>query len=215
MKLNAKKIVILMIIVILVSTFQKYLIMTGVFLLLYLAYKNHKKNKEITSKQTEQLDVIDNNELDQYRAMVDITGKKQDIKYQTMRDMDVRQFKGRKDVTIDEVVEYMINHSQYIGLEKRSYQMQRITQVCNLTEDDMNEVFHRIWGKCKINEDKEGQVVANYINDNIRKKDKKFEEWQRKVAIEDSQLEKIGKYDEEYMKKYYYEEWLKEKGYTK
>jgi len=215
MKLNAKKIVILMIVVILVSTLEKYLIMTGVFLLLYLAYKNHKENNQIISEQTEQLEVIDNNELDQFRALYDITKKKEDVKYQTMREMDIRQFQGRKDVTVDEVVEYMINKSQYIGLEKRSYQMQRITQVCNLTEDDMKEVFHRIWGKCKINEDVEGLKIANYFDDNVRKLDKEFEEWQRKYAIEESQLKEIGKHDESYMKKFYYEKWLKEKGYIK
>ena len=204
-----------MIFVILVSTLEKYLIMAGILLLLYLAYKNHKENEQLTSEQPDQLDVIDNNELDQFRALHEITKKKEDIKYQTMREMDIRQFQGRKDVTIDEVVNYMIDKSQYIGLEKRSYQMQRITQVCNLTEDDMKEVFHRIWGKCKINEDLEGQKVADYFDNNVRKNDKEFEEWQRKYAIEDSQLENIGKHDDEYMRKFYYEDWLKGKGYIK
>ena len=214
MKLNAKKIIILMIGVVLIATLEKYLIMTGVLLLIYIAFKRGRPSERIDSDKYQQLDVIDSNELDQFRATYEVTKAKQDEKIQVMRDMDVRQFKGRQDVTVDEVVEYMINHSQYIGLEKREYQMQRITQVCNLTEDDMKEVFHQIWGKCKISEDKEGQRLSDYRREQIRKEDREYEQWSKKVAIKDDLLGKV-QYSEEYKKQFYYEDWLREKGYTK
>ena len=230
-----------MIFVILVSTLEKYLIMAGILLLLYLAYKNHKENEQIISVQPDQLDVIDNNELDQFRALYEITKKKVDIKYQTMREMDIRQFQGRKDVTIDEVVNYMIEKSQCIGLEKRSYQMQRITQVCNLTEEDMKEVFHRIWGKCKINEDIEAQKVADYmfkegkklydsddhkciarqmkeyelsVRGDTQEKRDELEKWLPEEKLKN--LEEKEYWDKEDIHRYYdYEEWLKKKGYIK
>ena len=196
-----------------------------------------RKPKEIEKKENdgEIEEVIDANEHEVIRAQALDVKETNDLRTQTMQDTDIRQFKGRKDVTIDEVVSYMIDKSQYIGLEKRKYQMERITQVCNLTEDDMDEVFHQIWGKCKINEDEEGRRINEYnikqIKRNIPEKSihQEIREELLKGCETEEEKEKVNQFisekkvnelenedffkNEELNRAINYDLWLKKKGY--
>ena len=151
-----------------------------------------------------------------------------------MRETDVRQFAGRNDVTVEEVAEYFINKSQFIGMEKRLYQMKRIVQVCNLTEDDMNEVFKLIWGKVKIFEDKEGQRQRDWELEELKRQSSFESAWRRykkealkearneterknieEIYTEEKIEEKEKQIDYESLQKFaHYEEWLKMKGYV-
>ena len=169
MKDKTKNIIIIVMAILLIIKFQTLLKLIGIGLLCYLAYKKLRNQKKIEKKENEVLQVVDTSSHDKVRMQALIAQEKENEKLQIMKDTDVRQFKGRKDVTVEEVAEYLINKSQFIGIEKRLYQMKRITQVCNLTEDDMNEVFHLIWGKVKINEDKEGQKQRDWELEQLRK----------------------------------------------
>ena len=231
MKENTRKIIQIAIGILLIMTFTKLLTLAGIILLLLTVYK---KKKEVIDE--EELQVIDAQEHDQIRCTAQIVQDKLDLKKEIMQKTDVRQFQGRNDVTIDEVVNYMIDFSQYIGIEKRQYQMERISQVCNLTMDDMKEVSHQIWGKTKIFEDIEGQKIANYQKEKIKESLNKKSIWREikedelrrcitdkqrndlEKRLSDEEIKRLENEDfkkmEEVQRRCNYDEWLKWKGYT-
>lgn len=165
--MSKKEIIIIVVALIMIKTLEQVLIIGGILLLL-IVFLKRKENKKEEIEEEDELEVIEANDSNPIRIQNERLEEIHNDKITYMRDVDVRQFKGRKDVTIDEVIDYMIERSQYIGIEKREYQMQRICQVCNLTENDMNEVFKRTWGNVKVNEDKEGQKIADYMNEKIK-----------------------------------------------
>lgn len=201
-------------------------------LLFYFLMKKDKKIEE--NNEDEILEINDTTSHDQIRMQYELIREKDEERKKFMQEADVRQFEGRKDVTIDEVSEYLINRTQFIGFEKRQCIMKRITQVCNMTEKDMNEVFHQIWGKVKIQEDNEGQRIRDWEIEKGKQEELKrtgfwseFKEQNRKYYKTDEEWEKmfpkekIDELDEkEFQKKetiykfYDYDNWLKKKGYT-
>ena len=233
MKESTKKIIITILAIMMISTFIKSLVLLGILLLVIQMFRGKKERIE---KNEDELEVIDTQEHDILRMQAKLIEDKLNEKKKIMQEMDIRQFQGRNDVSIQEVIDYMIDFSQYIGLEKRTYQMERICQVCNLTMDDMKEVQKEIWGKCRINEDKEAKVVADYYNDLIKQLKTKDSYWQEfrnwhlahntkgniewidKIISQErvKELEINDKLkDEKMFRRYDYDGWLKWKGYIK
>lgn len=207
MKDSTKKIITLVIALYLIIRFRKLItliMLIGVVLLCFLVWKKLKK-KEIKQEEDEILEINDTSSHDKTRMKATLVQEKIDEKRNVMKDTDIRQFKGRKDVTVEEVAEYLINHSQFIGIEKRNYQMQRITQVCNLTEDDMKEVSHLIWGKTKVLEDKEGQKQRDWEIEQLRKKVNSYigENGERIYVNEQNEVKSIWQEWKESERKYY------------
>lgn len=228
-----KKIMIVILAIITASIIVDLTIGKILVALLILYFLMPKKKKIENNDEDEILEVNDTTSHDQLRMQYELIKEKNDEAKKIMQEADVRQFAGRKDVTIEEVSEYLINRTQFIGLEKRINIMKRITQVCNLTENDMNEVFHQIWGKVKIQEDNEGQRIRDWeiekgkqeilrrtgfwseFKDQNRKYYKSDEEWGNMFPKEKiDELDKKEYEKKESLYKFYdYDNWLKKKGY--
>lgn len=215
MKNKAIKITLILLSIMLILSLTKTLVIAGIILLL-IASKIKQKDKIKKNDEEIELEVINTQEHDAIRMTAKLLEEQKNIKLEVMRNTDVRQFQGRNDVTIQEVADYMIQFSQYIGLEKRNYQMERITQVCNLTNDDMKEVAHLIWGKCKIQEDPEGQKEADYMLEQMKKSRNDFQKlvgnkstWRK---LKDDYL-RMDKTDEQRRKteELLPEEWIRQK----
>lgn len=227
---KTKKIILIIIGIALILTFEIIKMSIGIIILL----KQIKKTEKI-EKQEEELEVINPEEHNYIRLETELANEKLEEKKKVKKETDIRQFQGRNDVTEEEVIEYMMNKSQFIGLIKRGYQLERISEVCNIDNQNIKNIEHELWGKCKIYEDKEGQKERDLWLEIQRKKISYESPWREtknrllKEAKTEKDKEIIEKiYTEEYIKEQeetrewdrnkqkfiFYEKWLKEKGYV-
>lgn len=67
-----------------------------------------------------------------------------DNERQIRMETDLRQFKGRNDVTRVELADYMFEQRYWDGLYERHLQMEEISKVCNITESDIEWVVNEL-----------------------------------------------------------------------
>lgn len=193
----------------------------------------HKKPKIEYEKE---VPIEENQNIDQLRALVEsIESEKQKwIEYR--RNVDLRQFKGRNDVTKEEVAKYLWYHKVWEGRKEKCIILEEIMRVSNLTEDDCRWIMHEHYnhkgndgsiggGHWIRNEETKREIEYE------RKKNEKLERDFQKIYeydeifkdIKPALYEKIKKKNNEYEEKrrnsdywyiYHYEDWLKQKGYV-
>ena len=180
---------------------------------------------------------IENNglEVEQLRALKEKVEIEKEKWIEYRRNVDLRQFKGRNDVTRQEVADYLWFHKIYEGRKEKCIILEEIMKVSNINEDDckwiLNEHYNHVGGDGTVgaghwikNEEtkrileyerkKEEESEKEYqkifeINEMFRNNPvmyKKMEE--RRIAQE--KRRKASKY----WYVYHYEDWLKEKGYV-
>ena len=113
---------------------------------------------------------INDTSYEDIRLQSEITQEKLSHALDIKRATDVRQFKGREDVTKEEVLEYMFNKDTYVGFVTQQIHLERIQEVCNFSEEDRQWVTHELWGKTKVMEDEEGLAFEKYMNEKQKKK---------------------------------------------
>ena len=210
----------------------------GVFIMLivsidyYFCHPKDKDNKD--EKQNNVLEINDTSKIDEIRLVAELARKQLDESARIKKETDIRQFAGRNDVTKEEVLEYMFDKDTFVGFIVQQLHLERIQEVCNISDDDKNWITHELWGKTKVNPDSEGQAKRNYI-------DKKQADLERKIIKDEIEMWREMYYDLECnpielsneskrelackikeiyqredrdIKHYMYEDWLKMKGYV-
>lgn len=196
--------------------------LTAIFIIDCLLFRERKKKEE----KEKEVPIEEENNIEAIRATVeeieDINAK--DLEYR--RNVDLRQFRGREDVTKKEVEEYLWFHHKWEGFEEKRIICQEIIKVSNITKEDIKEVMKKHFEKGgKWITDYELKAEEEYINKKVRKKDKeneKFEEEENKSIKNNKYLMEVNEIikgyekptNEEHKYIFYYEDWLKEKGYS-
>ena len=138
-KLTTKDIIILVsiaIVLYLLKAVLPLLIIIG----LYLFIKNRNTPKIEQKPHRRPIEVEDTSSLDEYRATLAECEELISNEYQIRSETDLRQFKGRSDVTKEELADYMYEQRRWDGIYERHLQMEEIIKVCNLTEHDIEWV---------------------------------------------------------------------------
>ena len=184
----------------------------------------------------------DNFNLDAYRATLAECEKRVQQDRTIRKETDLRQFKGRSDVTRQELAEYMFEQRHWDGIFERRMQMEEIIKVCNLTLDDVNWVeqelknYHTEGGnvlanRCCYERSEEEKAVWEYQNEQERARlameiPKAESDFQRNLAFhkelgfdddviqayENDHKALMNEYDKS-LRSCNYDAWLKMKGY--
>lgn len=97
------------------------------------------------------------------------------------KETDLRQFKGRSDVTKEELATYMYEQRKWDGVYERHLQMEEIIKVCNLTNRDIEWVEEELThyhpfnncettydNKCCLVRSEEQKAICEYYNEKDR-----------------------------------------------
>lgn len=108
------------------------LIIVGIYF-----YIKSKKKPKIEPQRRINVSQQDNLELEQYKANLEECEELIADVGRIRREVDLRQFQGRKDVTKEELADYMFEQQYWNGAYERSIYMEEIIKVCNLNSDDI------------------------------------------------------------------------------
>lgn len=178
----------------------------------YLLCKSREKKEEI-----EEIPLDDGINVDQLRAIVEQIEQRKFKEIDYRRNVDLRQFKGRDNVTRQEVADYLWFHYVWEGRREKEIICEEIAKVSNITQEDIDWIMYDHYH----HKGDDGSVGGGYWIRNeevrreqlydIKKTRQQDEEW-------DKQSERLGlpkrKHREKYQFIYYYEDWLKMKGYV-
>lgn len=192
-----------------------FIISLPIFLLViidYLVCKPISRDIEI-----EKIPPDNTTNVDQIRAVVEQIDTIKEKEKIYRKKVDLRQFKGRENVTRKEISDYLWYHFIWEGRRQKEIICEEISKVSNINQDDIDWIMHEHYNhKCNDGSIGGGYWIRNeearreYIYD-IKKTRQKDEEWERKTEI-------LGlpkrKHLDEYLFIYYYDEWLKMKGYV-
>lgn len=202
----------------------------GLIFVIDCLLSKEKKPKDEIEKE---IPIEEVNNIDAIRATVEEIEdlNKEDLEYR--KKVDLRQFRGRNNVTKQEVADYLWYHYLWEGFHEKRIICQEIIRVSNITQDDIDWVFKEHYHhKTKAGEEGSGCWIRNeeirreieYENEKIRKQDKenkefmeREEKWMENFFPEINEIVKEvykKENDEKYKYIFYYEEWLKEKGYV-
>ena len=170
-----------------------------------------------TIKEEEyEVPIEEDNNVDKLRACVEKVDNKNEYEKEIRKKVDLREFKGRKDVTKEEVARYLWYHKIWEGRREKEIICEEIAKVSNINEEDINWIMHEHYN----HEGKDGKVGGGYWDRNdeakreieyrrkkVREKDKEFKKDFERHNIKESK-------NEEYKYIFYYDDWLKEKGYV-
>ena len=188
-----------LVIVIILSILYAFKAIIPIILILgiYLFIRSRKQPK-IESKRKKTHDTLDTFEIEKQKA--DLAECEELIAHeeQLRAETDLRQFKGRSDVTKEELAQYMFEQRRWDGIHERHVQMEEIIKVCNLTMDDISwveqELQHYHFNpnspeqtldfKCCYVRDEEEKAVSDYQNEkekyritsDMRKEEQEFKE---------------------------------------
>lgn len=188
-----------LVIVIILSILYAFKAIIPIILILgiYLLVRSRKQPK-IENKRKKTHDTLDTFEIEKQKA--DLAECEELIAHeeQLRAEADLRQFKGRSDVTKEELAQYMFEQRRWDGIHERHVQMEEIIKVCNLTMDDISwveqELQHYHFNpnlpeqtldfKCCYVRDEEEKAVSDYQNEkekyritsDMRKEEQEFKE---------------------------------------
>lgn len=152
---------------------------------------------------------------------------------QTRREADLRQFKGRSDVTKEEVAQYMFEQRGWDGIHERHLHLEEIAKVSNLNASDIRWIEEELKHKCCYLRDEEEQAVWNYRNEQAMAKlkveipmaEQQFQEnkaFHKELGFDDDVIQAYEDDHKELMEAYEtsirqcdYDLWLAMKGYVK
>ena len=202
----------------------------------YLLCKPIKKGNEI-----EEIPEDETTNIDQIRAVVEQIEKINNREKEYRRNVDLRQFKGRNNVTKEELAEYLWIHYVWEGRRQKEIICQEVAKVSNLKQEDIDWVMYEHYHH-KGNDGTEGagfwirneeaKREIEYERKKTREQDledKKFEEQclafenkypklkELRLNDEKNNKEKLAerqKIKEKHLYIFDYENWLKMKGYV-
>lgn len=224
---------------ILLYKYLPLLVITGgvIFLLLRRQKKLPEQPKPRPRIQEEPTDYL------QIQATVSEAQHVIDEHNDIIRSTDLRQFKGRTDVTKEELATYMYEQHYWNGAYERKTMMEEIIKYCNLTMDDVDWCIEELnhykyendtheYKACAVRNE-EAKAIADYTNEQESAKIKQeviklIREHKATLdfikqddingtltKIYTEQFNKALRYYATQLRQYDYESWLKMKGYVK
>ncbi len=174
----------------------------------YLLFKPRKKEE----KEEYEIPIEEENNVDKIRANIEKVKIKNEEEKEIRKNVDLRQFKGRNDVTKEELAKYLWYHQIWEGRREKEIICEEIAKVSNLTNEDIRWVINEHYNH-KGNDGISGS--GHWIKNEEAKREIEYR--RKKVREFDEEIEKISKEKankkEEYEYIFYYEDWLKKKGY--
>lgn len=132
--------------------------------------------------------------------------------------VDLRQFKGRNDVTRKEVADHLWFHLLWEGRREKEIICEEISKVSNINQDDIDWILHEhynhkgndgsLGGGCWIRNEKVRKQIEQSRQKTIEF-DKEIERESKRLGLEDD-----NKMKDSYKFIFYYEDWLKDHGYS-
>lgn len=178
------------------------------------------KNKEIEKE----VPIEEENNIEEIRALIEKIQEKNEEEKEYRKNVDLRQFKGRKDVTKEEVEKYLWTHYVWEGLENKKIILEEICKTSNLGEENIKEIIkeHIQKGGCwirneELRREQEYTRKKAYEEDLKMKKElEKSDEWIKKIdkKIYEINMRNKKQENEDFIYTFNYEEWLKMKGYV-
>lgn len=177
----------------------------------------------------EKVPIEENENIDGIRATVEKIEKINNKEKEYRKNVDIRQFKGRNNVTKEEVEKYLWVHYIWEGRREKELIIDEIIKETNLTNDDKKWILNEHYNKYINGEKFSGCWERNEeikIEDEYRKKKvRKIRDEQNKYNKQiDNAMKNINflndintndtSIDDDVKYRYYYEDWLKEKGYV-
>lgn len=204
-----------------VLNFALAIIGIPILIIVWIDYKiSSKKNKE--NNVNEEIIEEEQENIDSIRAVIEKTEKENEKWNEYRRNVDLRQFKGRNNVTVQEIEDYLWYHKQWEGHYEKELILEEIKKVSNITDDDCREIMyehyhHRandgtIGCGCWVRNE-EAKREIEYKRELVRRKEKEWErifnELDKKLNMQP--LKEVKNEKHQFI--YYYEDWLKERGY--
>lgn len=204
-----------------------------ILVVVYIDYKlsNIRKKENVVEEVPQEEENIDS-----IRALVEKVEQEKQKWIEYRQNVDLRQFKGRNDVTKEEVEDYLWYHKVWEGYQEKWIILDEIMKVCNINEDDCKEIMYEHYhhkgndgsvGGGHWIRNEETKRIIEYERKKNNEKEKEFDKIYDldKIFDFDSDFKKmleINKYENERKAKEskywyinHYEEWLKERGYSK
>lgn len=170
------------------------LILIGIVLFI----KSRKTPKIDTRQRKRPIETLDTFEIEKQKADLAECEELIASEKRLREEADLRQFKGRSDVTKEELAQYMYEQRKWDGIHERHVHMEEIIKSCNLTMDDVawveQELQHYHFNKnnpeqtadfkCCYVRDEEEKAITEYQNEKekgritseIRKEEQEFNE---------------------------------------
>ncbi len=198
----------------------------GIVFIQYQIKKPKKLNEEV-----EEVPLEEEQNIDQLRALYEKAEKERQKWIEYRRNVDLRQFKGRNDVTKEEVAEYLWYHKNWEGKKEKIIILDEIMKVCDINEEDVKWIMKEHYNHVAEN----GSIGAgHYIRNEETRRIMEYERkkaWENDRKIEErlnrcdevmirrnpqlkERLEKRNKENERFEYIFNYEGWLKKKGYV-
>lgn len=182
--------------------------------------ENNVIRNEIETKNSEEID-----------ELVEYARKKNIERKQRVESYDYREFRGRNNVTWEEVYDYLWLQCRYLGYMMWSQYMDQLIKENIISEMDKKQILKKASNYIPFNERKD---LQNEFEENKKKtweESKHNKEWlykkikqvymgmvQDRVITKEQAEEHINKnkpnYDDSYLKCFNYEMYLKQKGYV-
>lgn len=171
------------------------------------------KNKDDDSEY--EVPIEEENYVDKIRAHNEKIESQREYEKNYRKTVDLRQFKGRNDVDKKEVANYLWFHKIWEGRREKEIICEEIAKVSNITNEDIDWIMHEHYN----HQGNDGSVGGGHW---IRNEETKRElEYERKKTREQNEelnkkfksLKINHKMNDKYKYIFYYEDWLKEKGY--
>lgn len=176
----------------------------------------------------EKVPIEDEINTDYIRASIEKIEKINKEEKEYRRNIDIRQFKGRKNVTKEEVENFLWVHYAWEGFKEKKIILEEIEKETNITKDDIKWILHEHYNK-EINGEKGGgcwerneeyKKELEYTKNKIKEIENEYDKIEKinnnlikEIPILKDIKEVNHKKDDEIKYRYYYDEWLKEKGY--
>lgn len=199
-----------------------------ILIIVMIDYSFNKPKKEIEEEVPIE---TDSSEIEVIRALSEKVDLERNKWIEYRRNVDVRQFKGRKDVTVEEVEDYLWYHKAWEGHHEKWIILDEIMKVCNLNEDDCKEIMiehynHKgnddeIGSGCWIRNEEQKKIQEYENKKYLRERnevDKNIERMNQQVLQMCPQAKNIltrskRKNDDRFRYINDYDNWLKERGY--
>lgn len=200
-----------------------------IFLIVAIDYLlTRKKNKEKIIEY--EVPIEEETNIDSIRAFAEKAEQEKQKWIEYRRNVDLRQFKGRNDVTRKEVEDYLWYHKVWEGHHEKWIILDEIMKVSNLTEDDCKAIlynhYHRQTRNGEIAQghwirNEETKRILDYEKRKVLEKEKEYEDKmndiEKDLKVMFPQIYELtkrpNKKDDEYNYIFKYEDWLKERGY--
>lgn len=174
------------------------------------------KPKQLKEETEYEVPIEEENNVDKIRAHSEKIAMQKEYEKEFRKEVDLRQFKGRTDVDKQEVANYLWYHQLWQGRREKEIICEEIAKVSNITDEDIRWILNEHYN----HQGRDGSVGGgHWIKNEETKREIEYERNKARKFDEDMKkkfksLNMDYKIDGKYKYIFYYEDWLKEKGFV-